>query len=356
MPLPTPARALIVALTMAMILAAGCAELERPEGFSQSPTTSVAIGEGQVFDGEEQELTAEAEVVDNFVPSPPADYQPQAIVAAFPVSLLAGPTGSTPLADPLADVDAARIVDDLGGGLVVEQVGGPVLHYQSEQEPREVAQTGAELLDVGFWGGSPRAFVKVDEDEVDWVQLVSEQESEELERQNHFQLPAGETIVDLSASRDIQAVAVSDDECGTLRFYGDTGTDLALPGPEDPECTFPGRPTYGAVALSPDGGAVAYTIITYRGDGTEAATELVVRELIAEEPFFPRRRIGEDLDRITSLSFDGSRVVYVKESDDDVSVTLLTLIGANGRETPIALGDAEQVRSVSFARLPLAIG
>jgi hypothetical protein len=344
------------ALVVAVLVAAGCAELERPEGFSQAPPTSLVIGEGQVFESGDQEQAEEAEAVDNFVPSPPADYQPQVIVAASPTPLLAGPTGSTPLAEPLAEIDAARIVDDLGGGLVVETVGGPVLYYQSEQEPREVAGPDAELLDVGFWGGSPRAFVKVDDDEVDWIQLVSEQESEELERQNHFQLAPGEIIVDLSASRDIQAVAIGDDECGTLRFYGDTGTDLALPGPEDPECTFPGRPTYGAVALSPDGEAVAYTIISYRGDGTEAATELVVRELLAEDPFFPRRRIGEDLDRITSLSFDGNRVVYAKESGDDVSVTMLTLIGGNGRETPIALGDAEEVRSVSFARLPLALG
>lgn len=346
--------ALLAAVVLAVLATAGCAELERPEGYSQS-TTSLVIGEGQVFDGEEQQAADDIETVDNFVPSPPAGYQPEIMVAAAPAPLLAGPTGSSAVAESLAEVNARRIVDDLGGGLVVEAVNGPILYYQAEENPREVADAAAKLLDVGFWDGSPRAFIQVADDEVDWVQLVSEQETGELERQNHFQLPAGERVLDLSASRDIQAVVVGDDECGSLRFYGQSGTDLALPGPADPECTFPGRPSYGTVALSPDGSAVAYTIITYRGDGTEAATELVVRELIATEPFF-RRRIGEDLDRVTSLSFDGSRVVYSKESEDGPSVTVLALVAGNGGEIAVGLGETRAVRSVSFARLPLGIG
>lgn len=337
-----------VALTVALLfVASACAELERPEGYSPSPDSSLVIGEGQaIAENTDEEAALAVAPVDDFVPSVDG-YIPEILIAAEPESMRAERLAAIPIEGPIQDLAVARIADDLVGGLVVGEVNGPVLYLQDEADPQTIDDAGAELLDVGYWGGSPRAFLLVGDNTIDWVQLVSERESSSRERQNHLVLTEGESVVDFSASRDIQAIAIGDQDCGTLRFYGRNGTDLTLPGPIDPECTFPGRPTYGAVALSPDGGAVAYTIVTYRADGNEAATELVVRELIADQPYY-RRRIGEDLDRVISLAFDGNRAVYVKETGEQESVILLEV---PGEEASISI-DATAVRSVSFARNP----
>ena len=342
------------AIPAAVVLAlavAGCAELERPPSYSGSSDSSLVLGEGQgVIENPEVEASASV-TIDDFVPSVDG-YLPEVLIAAGPQALRTTELGlvAQEMTGPIQELSVAAMADDYVGGLVVGELSGPVVYVHGQGELETIDDAGARMLDVGYWGGSPRAFLLVGTNMIDWVQLVSEQEAASRTRQPHLQLAENENVVDFSASRDLQAISIGNEDCGGLRFYGRNGTELDLPSPDDPECTFPGRPTYGTVALSRDGGAVAYTIVSYRADGSEEATELVVRELGSATPSIPRRKIGEDLDRITSLSFENDRVVYVKETGDTSSVIMLDL--DEGTEQQINTG-TDTVRSVSFARNPI---
>jgi hypothetical protein len=116
----------------------------------------------------------------------------------------------------------------------------------------------------------------------------------------------------------------------------------------------PRRPAYGAVALSPDGATVVYTVVSYRDDAIEVATELVAQDLSTGEVFF-QRKIGEDGDSITALSFDGQRAVFLRQSVAQTSVTVLPLV-ADAIETPIDVAGASVVNSVAFTRLSVVNG
>ncbi len=340
--------ALVGAMTM-MLMAVACTELERPEAFAPSPDSTLVIGEAESASAEIDESSPAAEDVEDFVPSVEG-YVPQILIAAEPQSMRTAGTVASEIPGVIGELSVAKMADDLVGGLVVGQVNGPVVYVQGQGEPETLDDAGAELLDVGYWGGSPRAFLLVGDNVIDWVQLVAEQEAVSRSRQPHLRLADGETVESFSAQADLQVIATSDDNCGTLRFYNRTGTDLNLAPPVQPDCTFPGRPSYGAVALSPDGAAVAFTIVEYRADGSEEATELQVWELTGGQALTPRR-IGEGLDRITSLTFDGQRIAFLKESADGSSVTVIDL---NNNETPIQV-PAETIRSVSFARNPVTV-
>ncbi len=343
----------VMALVTLALLAVSCGELEQPEAYSPSTSTTVSDGVEQQTASQVQEQPGLSGGIDEFVPTPQPDYVPTLLVSGDDYVFGADGLESIPLGGALADLSTVRAVDDLGGGLVTQEVGGPIVYRQSQGEPETLDDTpGVRLLDVGYWDGSPRAFVEVGTGQVDWIQLA-ERSGSDRARQVHLQLAEDEEIVAFSASRDLQAAIVQDGRCGELRFFSSDGSPLDFPGPAAPECIFPGRPAFGAVALSPDGGAVAYTIVSYRGDGTEAATELVARELLAGSELFFSRRIGEDLDAVTSLAFDGERAAYLKESDGTDSVTLLDLT-VDSIEVPVDLIEAGDIYSVSFARIPVA--
>ena len=294
------------------------------------------------------------------MPPPPPGYIPTLLVSGSPFILaadqLASPEDgtpqlvSTPLAGDLANLSSVRAVDDLGGGLVIEDNAGAIVYRPSQGDPETLTATG-QLLDVGYWDGSPQAFVATADGLINRIQLLSEA-GVELEQQAHFQLADNEQIVAFAASRDIQAIIVQDDECGELRFYGFDGQLLDLPGPEAPPCAFPGRPTFGSVALSPGGDAVAYTVVTYRGDGIEAGTSLVGQELAVGGVEFANRKIGEDSDTITSLSFDGQRAAYLKQSEGVETVTILDLT-VERSEVPVDLAGIVGAETVAFARNPI---
>lgn len=342
---------LLALLFGALTLASACAELERPAAYAPAPTPSVAIGEGQVSDEAAGE-TFSAETVDDFVPSTSIDYTPLLLVPTDNGVVEAGP-GSSAATEGLVDRRPVSVYDDLVGGLVVEESTVGVTYLPAQGEPQLIDESGSALLDVGYWDGAPRAFLQVDGRRIDRVQLVAEQAGDERERREHIQLADDETLVDFSASRGIQALIVQDAECGDLRFYGADGNPLDIASPPLPECTFPGRPSFGAVAISRDGEAVAYTTVTYRGDGTEAGTDLVVRELASSQPFFPYR-IGENLDRITSITFDGSRIAYAKESAGGSTVTIIDVTGTD--ERPVNTLGGTLLGTVSFARNPILLG
>ena len=67
-----------------------------------------------------------------------------------------------------------------------------------------------------------------------------------------------------------------------------------------------------------------------------------------------QRRIGEDGDRITSLSFDGDRVAYIKADADSEAITVLQVVPGAQERTIELPDDADELFSISFTRLPLA--
>jgi hypothetical protein len=348
-PQPLPRAALI--LLAGALMAVGCGELETPEAYA--PPTSVAVE----ADGVEQETASQVQEQpglaaqnDEFVP-PPAEYVPTLLVSGENSLLAADGTATVTFGGPLEGLATTQVVDDLFGGLVIQELDGPIVYRPAQGEPEILDDEGARLLDIGWWDGSPRAFVEAAPGRIEWIQLA-QRTAGQRERQVHLQLAEGEEIVAFSASRSLQAVITSDDRCGTLRFYNSEGQLVDFRGPDDPECIFPRRPVFGAVALSPAADAVAYTIVSYRGDGTEAATELVARELRAGSVEFFNRRVGEDLDVVLSLTFDGERAAYLKRSGQTQSVTILPL-AVDSVEIPVDLLDAGSISAVSFARIPV---
>ena len=274
---------------------------------------------------------------------------PEVLISTDQAVLLAGLDGVRVLDGTFARVRTARAVDDLLGGLVLEQGenGGEVVWLAAQgEEPVVLDVEGAQLLDVGYTEGSPTAVVLVDEKQIDQIRLVDNV------RMPLAVLGDDEQLLALSSSGALHAVAIANERCGDLRFYRADGSLIDLNGPGEPACIVPRRPVYGAVALSPDGGALVYTVVRYRDDGIEVTTELVARELSTGSDYF-RRQIGQDGDRITALSFDGERVAFLRQSIDGASANVLDLAD-NSPETPIDLLGATLIDSVSFTRLPLA--
>ena len=333
-----------MAVVVAAIAVAACGEIEEPEGFAVVTTTTEPADAGGPEPTQPiQEMTTTTE----FVPRAPQGYLPAVLVASPSTVLLAGADGTAALPDVFAPLQATVVADDLVRGLVAQTAtDGSIVWLQAQDGQPQLVADDAELLDVGYVDGSPFAAVLADEGEIEMIRLV------DGERTPLLTLGEDETLLDLSASGWLLAVAVANEQCGDLRFYDAEGVELDLGGPGEPDCVVPRRATYGAVALSPDQGAVAYTVVSYRNDGIEEATELVAVEVSTGETFF-ERRIGENGDRISAIGFDGDRVVYLRQSPSGPSVTLLELV-IDGQETPVDLGGLTTIESVSFARLPLA--
>lgn len=343
--------ALLVALA---VVAAACGDVVQPEGFAVS--TSILAVEGDDADASSVEAPAADNgdpaslVSDNFLPQRPVDYTPELLVSTDDEILLAAPgTVASGLTGTYAGLSSARAVDDLLGGLVYQQTGvdGDVIWLTSDDATVQVLAEAVELLDVGFSGAG---FAVVQSGQaLEHIRLV------DAERQPFITLAEGEEILNLSVSGGLHAMATANEECGDLRFFDVEGTEIEVQGPGEPNCPVPRRPYFATVALSPDGAAMAYTIVTYRDDGLEAGTELVVRDLANGRAYF-RRKIGEDGDRITQLTFDGDRVAYLKSTADSTQITVLEAV-TTAQEQTVDLGSsAAAINAVSFARLPLAEG
>jgi Tol biopolymer transport system component len=112
---------------------------------------------------------------------------------------------------------------------------------------------------------------------------------------------------------------------------------------------------FGAVALSPDGLQLAYTVVSYRDDGIEAGTELVIRDL-GGGAILVSRIVGKDGEQIDALSFDGRRVLYQRRSAGAVAVFLQPITGQVAAERLTMPSTVSGLNSVSLARLPVATG
>lgn len=168
----------------ALLVLVGCGELTPPEAYAPSTSTTLADGVEQQIDSQVEEAPGRVPRVDEFVPPPPPDYVPTLLVSGSNFVLGAreieldesGAIGSAsgPLTGELAGLSTDRVVDDLGGGLVVQQSDGAIVYRPALVEPEVLIEDGARLLDVGYWNGSPRAFVDVGNGQVDRIQLVTE--------------------------------------------------------------------------------------------------------------------------------------------------------------------------------------
>lgn len=357
-------------LLVAALALAACGSIPEPEGFA--PTTAT-VGDGAdpaganaaaPPGGQATALGAPAgpAAVDpaaaaGFAPSVPEGYVAQAIVATDQ-GVLAGDTAALlALPPPLATYRAARVVDDLLGGVVAQAADpspdtrGDIVWLPAERaQPTVVDGTGSTLLDTGYAEGTPWAVVSRSSGEVVRIRLA------DLTSTPLLTLDHDEQLLSLSAAGAVHAVAVSDADCGQIRFHGADGALVDLPAPAAPICEVPRRPTFGAVALSADGRQLAYTMIIYRDDGIEATTEVLVRDL-ATGTDLVRRTVGQEGERITSLAYDNRRVVYLRQPRDGGPPTpeLMDLAG-EGRTSVLPLPSAAVVSSVSFARQSLTGG
>ncbi len=357
----------IATLLAATVTLAACGSIPEPEGFE--PTTSTlavpASGPGGAQPGSPAAVPGTPSGPAAVDPATAADigslipegYVAQAIVATDQGVLAGDSAALVSLPPPLATFHATRVVDDLVGGLVAQATDprpgtrGDVVWLPAERgQPSLVDGTGATLLDTGYAEGTPWAVVVRPSGEVVRIRLV------DLTANPLLTLDHDEQLLALSAAGAVHAIAVSDANCGQIRFHGPDGTLVDLPAPAPPVCEIPRRPTFGAVALSSDGRQLAYTMITYRDDGSEATTEVLVRDLTTGTDLV-RRTVGREGERVTSLAYDNMRVVYIRQprAGGPPAPELMELAG-EGRTSVLPLPPAAVVGSVSFARRGLTGG
>lgn len=359
-------RARLALLLVAAVGLAACGSIPEPEGFA--PTTSTVAapanpagaapgGQAVVPGTPAGPAAVDPAAAAGFAPSVPEGYVARAIVATDQGVLTGDPAALLALPPPLATYRAARVVDDLLGGVVAQAADprpdtrGDIVWLPAERvQPTVVDGTGSTLLDTGYAEGTPWAVVSRSSGEVVRIRLA------DLTSTPLLTLDHDEQLLALSAAGAVHAIAVSDADCGQIRFHGADGALVDLPAPAAPICEVPRRPTFGAVALSADGRQLAYTMIIYRDDGIEATTEVLVRDL-ATGTDLVRRTVGQEGERITSLAYDNRRVVYLRQPRDGGPPTpeLMDLAG-EGRTSVLPLPSAAVVSSVSFARQSLTGG
>lgn len=340
-----PTHAFIFGLIVA-VLAAGCGEVPEPAAFTVKVSTSSTVP-GESVDDEPVPTTVLGQPVTT------ADFVPRRNDGSLPEILVARNDG-------LGVVSASRLelyggefaaapvrhaVDDLIGGIVYQEndAAGRILWVSGpESGPTVIDDTGAMLLDVGYADGAPYAVV-ASGNLIEHIRLV------DGVRMEFVALAPTEQLVDLAVSGSLHAIAIANDQCGAIRLYDVDGSLVPLDSPTPVDCDVLGRPTFGALSLSPDGGALAYTDIAYRDDLVEASTDIVVRDLATGADWF-RQSVAADFAQIPTISYDGDRVAYLYESPDQVEVRVLPLSGQT-EEVVVDLGGQAQVNDLSFARL-----
>lgn len=338
----------VLAVAIGLLVSAGCAEIGEPdlgEGVGGGPTTTLRT---ESTDGDQpvQEIVS-ASVSPVFTPTRPADYEPLTLLSSDSglgvLDTDLAPVFGSPL---LAGSPVVTAVDDYLGGVVV-QLQGAIVQWlpANARQGQLVSQGNGSLLGSGFIDDSLAVQVFLGTAAgIDRIQLVDGQ------REIYTTLGADEQLIDFSSSNGIQVMALSNDTCGELRFLNASGLQLEFDQPNEPECPVLRRPTFGSVAMSPDGGTVAFTRITYRGDGLPASTELVAVELQSSTVLLTQE-IGGPGEQIESLDYDGSRFLYLRTGE--AGRELVVLIADD--LTEVAAPAADNVQHASFARLPLAL-
>ncbi len=338
-------------VVLAGLFLASCGEIEPPylgaeiTVESTVPTDSAAGAEAAVS----EDVPAAVQPQSVLPPRDPG-YVPVVVLGATD-GILSGDVATLGrLAAPLGTLGTTRLSDDLFGGLVVESVDGGVLWFPAEGAEADVLrESGSRLLDVGYLDNTSEALV-LTEGVIERIRLV------DLEAQPVATVPESDQILDFSAAGGLYAIAYGDEQCGRIAFLNSAGAPVNISGPVVSECPVQRRATHTLLDLSPDGDALAYTEVSYRPDGVEAETVLVGRELTSSAELF-RLPIGTAGDRISSLSFDGRRVVFVRTplEGGQNTVVIVEAVALDPLEE-VAVPRAAAPLSVTFARLPLKVG
>ena len=250
-------------------------------------------------------------------------------------------TATTEPAEPLLTWTRAR--DDLFGGLVLQAATGEIRWFPGTGGGvREVVADG-RFVDVGYSAGTPEVLTER-AGQIIRTRLI-DNESTVLTA-----LEPGQELIDLSSSGGIVAIATRDEACGSVDFVAGDGTPLTINPFGTLVCLQSARPTVGAVAMSPDGEAVLFTVVEYRSDGVELETDLFAVELTTGADILAQP-VGESGDVVTSLAFDGSTAVALRRSSAGNEVIV---VDAESVEV-IDLDESVGVpRAVTIARLPLS--
>ncbi len=235
-----------------------------------------------------------------------------------------------------------RASDDLFGGLVLQATTGEIRWFPGTGGGIREVESDGVFVDVGYSAGTPEVLTER-AGQIIRTRLI-DNESTVL-----TSLEPGQALIDLSSSGGIVAIATSDDACGSVDFVAGDGTPLSINPFGTLVCIRTARPTVGALAMSPDGEAVAFTIVDYREDGVELRTELVAIELTSGAEILSGE-VGGSGDVIDSLAFDGSVAVALRRSSVGSEVIV---VDAESLEV-LEIESAGIPRSVTIARLPLS--
>jgi hypothetical protein len=236
----------------------------------------------------------------------------------------------------------ARASDDLFGGLVLQATTGEIRWFPGTGGGIRDVDADGDFVDVGYSAGTPEVLTE-QAGQIIRTRLI-DNESTVL-----TSLESGQELIDLSSSGGIVAIATSDDACGSVDFVAADGTPLSINPFGQLVCIRTSRPTVGALAMSPDGEAVAFTIVEYRADGVELKTNLRAIELTSGAEILSRE-VGGSGDVIDSLAFDGSAAVALRRSSAGSEVIV---VNADSLEV-VGIEAVGIPRSVTIARLPLS--
>lgn len=351
-------KTLVLTLVVAVT---GCAEIGEPD--IGSPPVSATAAETVTVPGNNPDGSS-ATTSPQLPPARPAGYVPSLLAATDGGVVLIPNVGPPRLLElsvaaaivPEEDPDQTETlpipgvprlaIDDFFRGLVVQFEAGVVEWFQAEGgDARQINVNGGRLLDVGFFDGTTEAIVAVGP-QIDRVRLVDTQ------RLPLLTLNPNQELLDLSAGGGLYAAVIANDECGRLLFVNAVGEEVLVSIPAAPTCDTGRRASYGSVALSSDGGAVAYTHVSYRADGVEAQTELIVVDL-AGGVVVLSKIVGESGDRVSGLSFDGQRVAMVRE---DANAVVEMLVVSDADTVVVDLSEFGAPIAPTWARIPVAAG
>ncbi len=330
-----------------------CGEIEPPDLGAEITIATTTDADADTNDAAEDDTPVPLVVQSPLAVLPPRDpgYE-SVIVLGSSEGVSSGPIDAlTPLAAPLGSLSTVAIADDLFGGLVVAGADGVSWFAAEGAEAVSIRPVGVRLLDVGYLNNTAEALVLVDEKLVERVRLF------DLEAEPIVVLGETDELLDFSAAGGLYALTVGNDECGRIGFLNSLGDPVDIAGPSVVDCPVPRRATFVLIDLSPDGDAMAYTEVSYRSDGVEASTEIVGAELSSGVELF-RIPVGSAGDRISSLSFDGRRVVFIRtplegDTRDLVMIEAVTEAVPTEQVSPLS---SAGFFDISFARLPLKVG
>ncbi len=289
------------------------------------------------------------------------------LIVATGTLVAVGPAAQIrPLGEPFLGVRPSFAVDDFLGGLVAQASDGEVWWFPGEGGTSQLINgDGGTLLGVGLSDGTPVAVLLVEE-RVNDPAATTEDEStmavaQRIEtvglvtgaRVPLVTVEPGRTILEFATGANRSAVIFGDAACGGLQVFDETGVVVPVALPEA-LCPVPSLGSFGDVALGPDGAVLVFTQVDYRPDGVEASTSIVGLQITpasgveaGTEVF--RLEIGGPGERLSSLAFDGQRLVFIRTSFTAQTESGPMLIDLAEPTDALVLGAAEAL-SITFAR------